>query len=299
MDFYESARFQYAAARLLVKLAQFRKTGTFQQKITRSSNIGIELIDHTRGSFNINIEAPSQSEDNKQFAKLSLSDMLAYVSERVIEKVDETDISSSGGQISDSLAARSVDQTDIRAEAELRTGGAVIQLTDIPRRRLAETNREQRLISRSAAIAKIDPSRALKLTSMAAPLLSEMATALRRSADSLEIYDSLDKKENTILFLDRKMAAEIETAKVDRDITTILGDIVQFNKDNGWGKLRIENGARIVNFSIPSDLLPNLKHRFIRDMGTDKVYLQAYFVRDAGREIVRLIVVGVLQLPEN
>jgi hypothetical protein len=32
MNFYESARFQYAAARLMVKLAQFRQRGRFVKK---------------------------------------------------------------------------------------------------------------------------------------------------------------------------------------------------------------------------------------------------------------------------
>jgi len=34
MDFYEAARFQYSASRLLVKLDYFRKNGEFPKKIT-------------------------------------------------------------------------------------------------------------------------------------------------------------------------------------------------------------------------------------------------------------------------
>lgn len=95
------------------------------------------------------------------------------------------------------------------------------------------------------------------------------------------------------------MAAEIETAIVDKEITPILGDLTQFNKDNGWGKLKIENGSKAVNFSIPSDILPSMKATLIESMQKDQVYLQAYFVRDAGDEVVRLIAVGILPTPEK
>lgn len=56
MNFYESARFQYAAARLMVKLAQFRRTGKFVKKISTRSNVGVQLVSQADGSFNINIE---------------------------------------------------------------------------------------------------------------------------------------------------------------------------------------------------------------------------------------------------
>jgi hypothetical protein len=45
LDFYEAARFQYAAARLVVKLSQFRARGNFVKKITNTSNQDIVLRD--------------------------------------------------------------------------------------------------------------------------------------------------------------------------------------------------------------------------------------------------------------
>ena len=69
MNFYESARFQYAAARLIVKLAQFRQRGNFSQKITNNSNIAIELVAQTEGSFNINVEIPEQGPTDEEFVK--------------------------------------------------------------------------------------------------------------------------------------------------------------------------------------------------------------------------------------
>ena len=93
------------------------------------------------------------------------------------------------------------------------------------------------------------------------------------------------------------MAQEIETAIVDKEITPILGDIIQFNKNNGWGKVKIENGAKILSFSIPYDILPSVKQRLIDNMKKDLVYLQTYFVRDRSGDVVRLIAVGILATP--
>lgn len=70
MNFYESARFQYAAARLMVKLAQFRKSGKFSKNITSKSNFDIKLISQSDGSFNINVEDPGQETSQGNFIKI-------------------------------------------------------------------------------------------------------------------------------------------------------------------------------------------------------------------------------------
>lgn len=89
MNFYEAARFQYAAARLLVKLSQFRETGKFSQKITQKSNFDIRLTALADGSFNINVEELGHQPKEPPFVDLPLSDMLAYVSERIVDKMEE------------------------------------------------------------------------------------------------------------------------------------------------------------------------------------------------------------------
>ena len=94
------------------------------------------------------------------------------------------------------------------------------------------------------------------------------------------------------------MAKDIETAKVDEEITPILGDISQFNKDNGWGKFKIENQNKTVSFSIPSDIMPTIRKKLIDSMQKDLVHLQTYFVRDRSGEVIRLIVVGILPSPD-
>jgi hypothetical protein len=301
MNFYESARFQYAAARLLVKLAQFRSSGKFQQKISNKSNFDVRLTSQSDGSFNINVEDPGQDTPSEQFMNISLGDLVAYVSERVISKLDEDSLKSTGAAKQGGAGGKS--EIETLSENIIAKTTTVEKLPkanrDLVKRRVAEISRENRLNDSAKSIIKIDFARSQKLIAMSAPLISEMATALRRSADTLEVSSSISGKSKEILFLDQSMASEIETSLVDDEITTLLCDVIQFNKDNGWGKVKFENGSVIASFNIPYDILPRIKQRLIDTMKKDQVNLQTYFVRDMAGEVIRLIVVGILATPTN
>lgn len=306
MNFYESARFQYAAARLLVKLAQFRQNGKFVKKITNLSNFDIQLATLKDGSFNINIEDAEVPKDTAPFVDLSLADLVAYVSERLVGKIGDSNLTELAVNSHLKAASGAKKEKDPNKALEMLISDALeddefakslpSDIQDIIARRRAELYRAERLSVNSAAIAKIDFARSQKLIAMSAPLVSEMATALRKSADTLQVTSSSYPRSQSVLFLNQQMAREIETAVLDKEITPILGDITQFNKENGWGKLKIENG-KIINFSIPVDILPVIRKTLINNMNKDQVYLQTYFVRDRSNEIIRLIVVGILQTP--
>ena len=282
MNFYESARFQYAASRLLVKLSQFRNSGRFNKKISTKSNYDVRLVSQSDGSFNINVEDSGKGKPEDDFMDVSLGDLVAFVSERVIEKIDEESLKEAG------LISRRTDADQAQSEVDkiaesvgsgkIRLDEVPIKIRDVVKRRLAEISREERMNENSDSIKKIDFARSQKLIAMSAPLISEMATALRRSADSLEVSSSVSGSSKPVLFLDQDMAADIETSIVDKEVTALLCDVVQFNKDNGWGKVRIEKGTVTVSFSIPYDILPRIKQTLIDTMKKDQVYLQTYFV---------------------
>lgn len=86
LNFYEAARFQYAAARLAVKLAQFRSTGRFSQKITNNSNKDILLTTSKDGSFDISILIPLLPVAQEIFVNVPVSHLMSYVFERMIGK---------------------------------------------------------------------------------------------------------------------------------------------------------------------------------------------------------------------
>lgn len=305
MNFYESARFQYAASRLMVKLAQYRKSGKFVKNISNRTNPDIRLLSQEDGSFNINIEDTNDPDDG-DFVQVQLSDLIAYVSERIIEKLETNviglELTRAGIIAADESETDTIEDFDEAIENYLNNEEFTKSMSDKTRkliqRRVAEAQREQVMLENEKTIAKIDSESGQELVAMAAPLLSEMArVALRRSADTFEVRSSVYGQTKPILFLDRKMAQEIETAIVDDRITPILGDVVQFNKNNGWGKVEIEDGTKTLSFNIPYDKLSAMKQNLIDQMKKDLVYLQTYFVRDQAREVKRLIVVGILPTP--
>lgn len=289
MNFYEVARFQYAAARWLVKLARYRLDGQFPKSISSRTNISINLVSQSSGSFNINVEDNSQEESDAKLPDAKIADLMAYVSERLIEKI-------AGDQQAETLKALDRLIEKIRNDETELTG-----LSDRDRdnvlQRIAEQNRDETLYDRGAALHRIDEVDGQRLVAMSAPLIREMGTALRKSADTLEVVYSSRGQRRSILFLNKRLSETIESTRMDDFTTPITANITQFNKDTGWGKLKIENDRSIVSFNIPYDVLSRVRSNFIESMKADRVNLLTYFVRDLSREVVRVVVIGILPTP--
>ena len=308
LNFYEAARFQYAAARLIVKLTQFRSNGNFVQKITNNSNKDILLKTQKDGSFDISILIPIAMAAQEAFVSTSVTKLMSYVFERIVGKTSNSDVATalnSNAQIVEAIGkiddnntetinrALDIIQTDQRIKENLHA-----ETKELLERRIAELTREQEMVQAQTQLSRIDAPREQKLIAMAAPLISEMATVLRRSANTLEIVNDTDvNSPRRILFLNRKMAEEIELSVVDQSITPILGDIIQYNKETGWGKTRLQISDSPLSFNVPSDIKEGLQSKILAAMGRDKIYLQTYIVRNKIAEPVRLIVVGVLPPP--
>jgi hypothetical protein len=240
---------------------------------------------------------------------MSLTDLLAYVIERIIAKTDDADLISlfnAAPEITEKFGAINDNdsqmlETVVRAlltEPELRQA-IFPESSELVERRISELARQDRLAASKTQVARIDAPREQKLISMAAPLISEMATALRRSADTLKIEGSNQHTKSNVLFLNQSMAQDIIGSKVDEQITPILGNIIQYNKETGWGKVRLQIANQPLSFSVPSDQKSVLQDTLLTQMGKEQVYLQVYIVRDKAREPIRLIIAGILPLPDQ
>jgi len=277
------------------------------------SNLGILLETQQEGSFRINTNAPETNieadVDNQNiFLNLSLSDLLAYVIERVVAKTDDADlvalfnampeITNKFGLVEDGESEKlEAIVRDLIANENLRDK-VFPEASELVERRISELTRQDRLAASKGQIARIDAPREQKLISMAAPLVSEMATALRRSADTLKVIGGRTAESGNVLFLNQSMAQDILSSKVDDQITPILGNIIQYNKETGWGKVRLRISNQPLSFSVPSDQKAALQDTLLRQMGQEQVYLQVYIVRDKAKEPIRVIIAGILPLPE-
>lgn len=305
MNFYESARFQYAAARLVTKLARFQVAGKFPQKITNRSNTEITLEAHSEGSFDITILAPLLPIAAEVFMTTPISGLMSYVFERLITRSDSESVISalnSQDKVVETLGHISDNNTQVLTQALDIISRQNEQLVDGSRRReehleqrIAELHRERMLDAEGLQLTKIDDARGQKLLAMGAPLIKEMATALRTSASSLDIISESEfRGRNNILYLNKRLAKEIETSEVDDDITSIRVDIVQYNKESGWGKVRLHLTGQLLPFTVPSDRKERLRLLLTAEMAKRQTFIQAYFVRDRAGDLTRLVIVGII-----
>jgi len=307
MNFYEAARFQYAAARLLVKLAQFREFGRFGQRITSSSNYDIEIKTHTKGSFNINVEdkTPQKTSNNSSeksktlepFIDVPLSSLFSYVADRLLSKSDESAEDEEGAKVNKSLSVNEEKILNNVLSGTLNIEETPVEIRDIIRKHISEINRKN-LDTHTKIFSKIDDIKSQKLVAMSAPLFKEMATPLRTSASTLEVQSTRRGKKTSLVFIDKKIADEIENEKIDKLPTNISGNIKQLNKDNGYGKIQIENGLKTIGFNVPYDLLPKLKMILIQGLAENMVDIKAFLVRDQADEVIKAIIIDI-NIPKN
>lgn len=307
MDFYEAARFQYAAARLTVKLDQFRRTGQFPKRVTSSSRTNIDLFPYSPGSFNLKIEAENNVSQNKH-VDIPLTALWTYILERVFQPTDTNEALNLID--SDSLRSEFFDIVENQAFESTRaielfrrqfdsSRGLTATENDLLTRLIAETERRAYLESHRDLLAQISPQEDAALVTMATPLLAEIAVPLRRSAKSVTI-SSIDRfGERSVLWADSDIANRIDLIDIDKIVTSIDLDIVQYNKESGWGKFRNPEWDGIPSFSVPADRKANLKDDLLVAMREESVNVDAYFVRSKSGEPIRLVIVNINEIDED
>lgn len=306
MDFYEAARFQYAVARLSVKLDQFRKTGRFSKRVTAASRTNIDLFPFAAGSFQLKIES-SKDEETQLKIDVPLTTLWAYIIERVFQPTDtdaaldliqDNSLRSEFFQLVENNVFKTTEVIDLlRSEFEkdqalYSTEGELLD------RLISEAERRAYLKSHRDLLSAITPDQDAALVTMATPLLSEIAVPLRRSAKRVMITSIDDHGKRAILSTDRRTAEAIESMRVDNEVTSFDVDIVQYNKENGWGKFRNPNWEGIPSFSVPADRKDDLKFDLLSAMQEDEVSVDAYVVRSVSGDPIRMILVDVNLIDE-
>lgn len=165
-------------------------------------------------------------------------------------------------------------------------------------RLLADQQRRSALRDESEVLRRIPQDAEANLLTMAAPLLKEMNVPLRRSASKLNIEAVANDNEFKILSANKNMADAVDTEKVDDHVTRIDIDIVQFDKESGWGKFRNDEWEGRASFSIPGDVLDELKQAAVDAMHEDIVEVDCVFVRSAAGIPQRIIVADIREIDE-
>jgi hypothetical protein len=308
MDFYEFARFQYSASRLLVKLDNFRRTGQFPKVITYKNDHAIVVKPFKEGSFCLEILAPLAMEAVKAAYEVPISTLFGYVAERVFKKAEDVNVREAlqtqrrliesfdaNIQGRDDTISRTIEllRSEIEHERELTQ-----ENRDLYERLLAETDRRAYLEGQRGILRRFTPDQDADLITMAAPLLKEMNVPLRKSAGKVSVRRRADGHTSQLLFVNKAMADEVDIAEVDRLITTIDIDIIQYNKENGWGKFRNPEWEGTPSFNVPAEINVDIRDDLLAAMHLDQVEVDCYFVRSPAKVALRIIVVAVRVIDE-
>jgi hypothetical protein len=309
MDFYESDRFQYSASLLLVKLDIFRKTGVFPKKITYKNTPDILILPARRGSFGLEVLIPALAAAGPMIYEIPISYLFSYVADRIFK-------SGTSEQIARTLAERdgklfqlfqeningrddTIERTlDLLGQQMAANANMHEDVKQLYERLLADQQRRGALREEAEVLRRIPPDSEANLLTMAAPLLKEMNVPLRRSASRLNIDAVANDNEFKILSANKEMADAVDTELVDDHLTRIDIDIVQFDKESGWGKFRNDEWDGRASFSIPGDILDDLKQTAVDAMHQDMVEVDCVFVRSAAGIPQRIIVSDIRNIDE-
>lgn len=303
MDFYEAGRFQYGAARLMVKLDQFRRNGRFSQKVTYTNNTRLLISSQREGSFLIATLAPLAGDIAGAFLQAPISLMWSFVADRLFKPVTDDNVREAlrtQQKLIDVFEAEIAErgERDRRTlellEDERANGRELNELnSQLYERLIAETERRAYLQGESDTLRRITPEQESKLVSMAAPLMKDMGVALRSSASTLKITSKEGSRSTTIVFANREMTQQIETEVIDDQPTLILVKIVQYNTETGWGKLRTDEHVGLLSFVVPSDRKHELQRDMLNAMDEEYSYIECIFVRTNRGFLQRSIVMSI------
>jgi hypothetical protein len=137
---------------------------------------------------------------------------------------------------------------------------------------------------------------------MAAPLLKDMGVTLRNSASTLRVSANDNGNNREIIFLNRRMASDVDTSRIDDQSTLILVRIVQYNVETGWGKLRTAEHDGLLSFNVPSDRKGDVQGELLEAMDRRgnrmDTYIECLFIRALSGVLQRAIILSIRDLDD-
>lgn len=300
LDFYEAGRFQYTAARLLVKLDQFRRSGRFTSKVTRDTNTTITLNAQRDGCFVISTAVPFLMAGGDAFLQANIGLMWSYVTDRVFKKPTDDNLREALSTQRDLIQAY---DNNIRESGEVNrrtldllessigaNNALTAEIRQLYERLIAERDRKNYLEAHGQSLERITPDQESRLIAMATPLLKEMGVAFRKSAEVLLVTaNDNENPPRRISFVNREMAEEVELERIDPENVLLLVRIIQYNVETGWGKLRSQEFG-LLGLNVPSDIKRRLQASILHEMNRQDSLVECRIVRNPQGIPIRLII---------
>lgn len=277
LNFYDASRFLYGASRFIYHLEYFRESGNIAANV-RTRDIKFLLNAPQKGSFILDVMQTLLEHAKDNAYDVPLSALYVYIWHKLIPLKSKKE--------SAKVAKDALDQVDKYAQIALESREREIEL--------AERNRELEALDKKRT-AIIDPYKKI-LTSIPEDKINRLVHRIRPAAIDMgkPLYNSAEKLNiqnghQTFVVLDKFSIEALKGNTVSASLTSLLGDVIQFNKETGWGKFRnIELGK--VSFRVPTELRDIWHDKIIDAMKLkEEVILVFYYVRDSSGYLNHLI----------
>lgn len=285
LHFYEYSRSQYALARFVSSIENFRRTGRVYEKIVSSNYVDIFVDTPIRGSFVSEIAIPALAGGAGNILSLPFSSLFSYVWDLLTPKATEgkdaaikelarvfsqsiekeknkddrtAEMFSEFARIAEGQLASNAATLKLLEES-IRSNNTIVQsyLSDIKEYRTLteqlsfDAERQNRMHQIEDEFSELDQDSLHRLTSRLRPMVHEIGLPLRRSAESLMLRD--EKNGTNIVNLDEYRISQIAGRDLTQDKRKIVGVIRGYDKLSGLGKFQSVDLLRDLTFKVPPE----------------------------------------------
>ncbi|WP_440959162.1 hypothetical protein ACFELO_03355 [Oceanicaulis sp. LC35] len=321
LDFYESARFQYGAARFLYTLDSFKKHGEIPKRITRNvADTHFRVSTPIKGSWEIVVQEILQT-GASTFISVPLGMVIQYAISLILPTKRQAESLQSDHaraiieehnkpimKLIDEIARKSASDHDVSIEyinhlkEELKNRDKALDLNSEIIEKLnslvERMDRHASIGSDYQAFSEVSSEKKFDLINKIRPQMYEIGIPLRKSADNLTIIseDEKSKKSDNITIVDIE---GLSGNTIDTNKSIIAGSLKRYDKENGWGKIRETSSSKIVNFLVRKNEKRKLLTEILDAMESDKVIISGFYVRDPSGAPTYLIFDSYIGNPDD
>lgn len=333
LHFYEYSRSQYATARFIATIENFRRTGRVAERITVQSNVDIIVKTPQKGSFVEDLLVPAAQQGIAALISAPLSSLISYVWHLLAPRSDKTemvvnDLAKIRIAEIEAEAAQGARNADVEKERErtrqletLRTilseeRATTTQALDLLRWALESPNtaipragitRENLLKSRVEIKAEQQRESEFsehleQLEAVDEDTINKLTSRLRPMVPemALPLRRSADRMSlshgdasTAYAHLDEDVVRAIQTRSTEETVVEVVGHVRSYDRDNGVGKINSDDLHRTLNFVVPVADRRRLRDSILNAMRLDKVKLLCRRVVDDSGLPTSLILIEV------
>jgi hypothetical protein len=323
---YEYGRALYAFSRLVAVIEYYRRSGHVAQRITKEANVDVIVSAPEHGSFWVDAAIMIAGQVLPQLKDIPFDVFFSFILEillpkekatedralelariRLAELKEHTKQSSEETKrmkiLADTVKQQALTTRQVLELTEwaLKSANTAVGRAEFSRDELSQMNdeytarriREEKIEKYEPSLKKVSSDDLRKLTSRARPLVSEIALPLRKSAKRLSFVTDREKR-RSLARLDSDQVAALNERNVSGAQIELLVRIKSYDRESGWGKVRVAEGGSIIPFMIPPSVRYELAPKIAQALTAREIKISAHSIMNRSKEITSLILDDVL-----